>query len=190
MQEKYIPINFKDCFTMDAHELNRIPKTWFGKIYYLMMYSRYSMPVYMRLAQFFYLKRTSSKNLFTRNIFALLHSYFTRKNQINNSFEVSPSCKIERGVVFHHSGVTITSDTVIESGVHIFKNVLFGLKNNKAPYIKTGATIGSHSVILGGVIIGKNSIVAPGSVVVKDVPDSVIVAGVPAKILKKVDELS
>ena len=38
-----------------------------------------------------------------------------------------------------------------------------------------------------GVTIGKNSIVAAGSVVVKDVPDNVIVGGNPAKIIKELD---
>lgn len=48
--------------------------------------------------------------------------------------------------------------------------------------------IGANSVILEGVKIGKNSVVAAGSVVVEDVPEGVVVAGVPAKIIKKVDD--
>ncbi len=46
----------------------------------------------------------------------------------------------------------------------------------------------SGAVILGGVHIGKNSIVAAGSVVTKDVPDNVIVAGVPARVVRPIDE--
>ena len=42
-------------------------------------------------------------------------------------------------------------------------------------------TIGSK--IIGGVTIGSNVIVAPNSVVVKDVPDNAVVSGIPAKIL-------
>ena len=38
--------------------------------------------------------------------------------------------------------------------------------------------------VIGGVHIGNNVIVAPNSVVVKDIPDNVIVSGIPAKILK------
>lgn len=48
--------------------------------------------------------------------------------------------------------------------------------------------IGANSVILEGVKIGKGSVVAAGSVVVKDVPENVVVAGIPAKIIKNVDE--
>lgn len=48
--------------------------------------------------------------------------------------------------------------------------------------------IGANSVILEGVKVGDKSVVAAGSVVVDDVPSGVVVAGSPAKIIKKVDE--
>ena len=44
--------------------------------------------------------------------------------------------------------------------------------------------IGANVVILGGVIIGNNSIIAAGSIVTKDVPSFTIVGGVPAKVIK------
>ncbi|GAA0124659.1 2,3,4,5-tetrahydropyridine-2,6-dicarboxylate N-acetyltransferase [Clostridium sp. CTA-19] len=47
--------------------------------------------------------------------------------------------------------------------------------------------IGANAVILEGVKIGANSVVAAGSVVTEDVPDNVVVAGCPAKIIKSVD---
>ena len=42
--------------------------------------------------------------------------------------------------------------------------------------------------ILAGVTIGENAIIGAGSVVTKDVPPNLIVAGNPAKILKKIEE--
>ena len=92
------------------------------------------------------------------------------------------------GVVFHHTGVCITSDTIIEEGVHLYRNITFGAKNGKAPHIKKYAKIASHSIVLGGVTIGERSIVAPGSVVVKDVPNGKIVGGIPAKVIGDVTE--
>lgn len=47
--------------------------------------------------------------------------------------------------------------------------------------------IGANAVILEGVKIGKGSVVAAGSVVTQDVPEGVVVAGSPAKIIKDVD---
>jgi len=48
--------------------------------------------------------------------------------------------------------------------------------------------IGANAVILEGVKIGSGSVVAAGSVVTKDVPPGVVVAGTPAKIIKEVDD--
>jgi acetyltransferase-like isoleucine patch superfamily enzyme len=65
---------------------------------------------------------------------------------------------------------------IISQGVKQLKNVIIG----------DGTWIGEHAVIL-GVVIGKNCVVAANSVVNKDVPDYCVVAGAPAKIIKKYD---
>lgn len=54
--------------------------------------------------------------------------------------------------------------------------------------IEDDVLIGANAVILEGVRIGKGSVVAAGSVVVEDVPNGVVVAGTPAKIIKSVDD--
>lgn len=54
--------------------------------------------------------------------------------------------------------------------------------------IKKNAYIGAGAIILPGVTVGENSIVAAGSVVTKDVPPKTIVAGVPARVIKTLDE--
>ena len=54
--------------------------------------------------------------------------------------------------------------------------------------IKDGCWICSGAIICGGVTIGENSIVAAGAVVTKDIPPDSIVAGVPARIIRKIDE--
>lgn len=51
--------------------------------------------------------------------------------------------------------------------------------------VKKGASIGANATILGGIIIGENSIVGAGAVVTKDVPANAVVAGNPARIIKK-----
>ncbi len=57
----------------------------------------------------------------------------------------------------------------------------------KPVLIKEGAVINPGSIITSGVTIGKNSIVAVGSIVSKDVPDYTVVAGNPARVVKKIE---
>jgi acetyltransferase-like isoleucine patch superfamily enzyme len=52
--------------------------------------------------------------------------------------------------------------------------------------VKRGASIGTSATILCGVTIGENAVVGAGSVVTHDVPDDTVVAGNPARVLRKV----
>lgn len=103
----------------------------------------------------------------------------------------------------------ISTHTFICEGVHIADNVFIGHNvtfiNDKYPrsvnsdgsmqteadwkveetFVKQGASIGSSATVLCGVTIGENAIVGAGAVVTKDVPDNTVVAGVPAKVVKK-----
>ncbi len=103
----------------------------------------------------------------------------------------------------------ISSHTFICEGVHIEDNVFVGHNvtfiNDKIPksvnedgsmqseedwkvvetYIKKGASIGSSATILCGITVGEKAIVGAGAVVTKDVPANSVVAGVPAKVIRK-----
>ena len=54
-------------------------------------------------------------------------------------------------------------------------------------HVCKGASIGSNATILCGVTIGEGAIIGAGSVVTRDVPPFTIVAGNPARILRKID---
>ena len=58
----------------------------------------------------------------------------------------------------------------------------------KPVVVEDNVMVGANAVILEGVRVGRNSVVAAGAVVIEDVPENTVVAGVPAKVLKKVDE--
>ena len=52
-------------------------------------------------------------------------------------------------------------------------------------YIEKGVWLGSNSTILGPCRIGENSVIAAGSIVTKDIPNNVLVGGIPARIIKQ-----
>ena len=61
-------------------------------------------------------------------------------------------------------------------------------ENDKDVIFEGDNWIGMNTTILKGVTIGRGCIVAAGAVVINDVPENVMVAGCPAKIIKKIDE--
>ena len=63
-----------------------------------------------------------------------------------------------------------------------------GNDNSKLPVIGDNVTVGANAVIIGDITIGNQVVIGAGSVVVKDVPPYSIVAGNPAKIIKRLDE--
>ena len=54
--------------------------------------------------------------------------------------------------------------------------------------VKRGASVGSSVTLLCGITVGEHAIVGSGSVVTKDVPQDTIVAGNPARILRRINE--
>lgn len=103
---------------------------------------------------------------------------------------------IEEGVRIH-TQVFVPEYTVLKKDAWLGPNVVItNAKYPRSPNVKTsliGATvetnakIGANSTLLPGVRIGENSLVGAGSVVVQDVPEGMIVAGNPAKVIRAID---
>lgn len=92
--------------------------------------------------------------------------------------------KLNRKGIHIGSNCLIASGTTILSHEHIFvkKDGSFYMKDT---YIGNNCFIGVNSLICPGVHIGDQCVVGGGSVVTKDVPSNCMVAGVPARIIKK-----
>ena len=100
--------------------------------------------------------------------------------------DIHPAATIAGGVMIDHAtGVVIGETSDIEKGVSIFQGVTLGGKGfesgKRHPNIKQGATVFAASTVLGNITVGRNSIVAAGSLVLHNVDDNKTVAGVPAK---------
>lgn len=141
-------------------------------------------------------------------IFDFVNAYGCR---IGDGSKVGTFVEIQKGVDIGKN-CKISSHSFICEGVKIEDNVFIGHNvtfiNDKFPratnldgsiqtevdwkmettLVRRGASIGSSATILCGITIGENSIIGAGSVVIKDVPDNVIVAGNPARVIKSINQ--
>ena len=119
--------------------------------------------------------------------------------EVQKGAKIGKNCKISSHT-FICEGVTIEDDVFIGHNV-TFINDMYpratveggGLQTEAdwaciPTLIKKGASIGSSTTLLAGITVGEKAIVGAGSVVTKDVPAGTIVAGNPARILRKVGE--
>jgi tetrahydrodipicolinate N-acetyltransferase len=122
---------------------------------------------------------------------------------IREMVEIGDNCVIMMGAVLN-IGAVIGARTMIDMNVVVGGRAIVGKDShigagtvlagvveppNADPVIVgDNVLIGANAVVLEGVKIGNGAVVAAGSVVVKDVEENTVVAGVPAKVIKIVDE--
>lgn len=141
-------------------------------------------------------------------VFDFVNAY---KCSIDDNSKIGAFVEIQKGATIGKN-CKISSHTFICEGVHISDNCFIGhgvmFTNDLFPratnpdgsqqtdadwhlvetYVKKGASIGSNATILCGITIGENALIGAGAVVTKDVPANTIVAGNPAKIIKKIEQ--
>lgn len=121
-------------------------------------------------------------------VFPPFYTDFGKNIEVGNNVFINACCHFQ-----DHGGVTLGN------GCQIGHNVVFATLNHglvpehrhttyPAPIVLgKNVWVGSNSTILQGVTVGDNAVVAAGAVVTKDVPANAIVGGVPAKVIKYID---
>lgn len=122
-------------------------------------------------------------------IFPPLLTNFGRHTWIGEGVTINHACSL-----LDMGGITIEDKVMVGPKVNLVTEghpldpaLRGGHIYGKAIVLKKGCWIGAGATILPGVVVGENSVVAAGAVVNKSVPANVIVAGVPAKVVKKLD---
>ncbi len=120
-----------------------------------------------------------------RRDFAL---YFQSRASQVFQVDINPAVRIGKGIMLDHgTGLVIGETAVVGDNVSLLQNVTLGgtgkAEEDRHPKIGNGVLIGAGAKILGNIKVGDCSRIGAGSVVLKEVPPRVTVAGVPAKII-------
>ena len=115
---------------------------------------------------------------------------FYLQNQVSAIFSVDihPAAQIGCGIMFDHAtGVVIGETAIVEDDVTMLHGVTLGgtgkEQGDRHPKVRQGVLIGASASVIGNIEIGAGAKIGAGSVVMKDVPPHVTVAGVPAEIV-------
>ena len=105
------------------------------------------------------------------------------------SADIAPSCSIGSGLAIAHTvGIVIGHEVIIGRNFHLFHNVTIGstdkqIEGRSMPLIGDNVSAFAGSMIIGPVRIGDNVRIGAGAVVVKDLPNNVVVVGNPARVV-------
>lgn len=92
----------------------------------------------------------------------------------------------KRLIILHSVGITINSALVAGDDVTLESGVVIGAEKGKSPRVGDRVFFGSGAKVVGDISIGNDVLVGANAVVVKSVPASVVVGGVPAKVIREI----
>jgi serine O-acetyltransferase len=125
-----------------------------------------------------------------KSISGLFYRLLLRIYSVKYGFQINPSTKIGKGLYIGHRGtIIVNSLSVIGACRNLSPGVTIGQTNRGskkgAPVLGDRVWVGTNAVIVGGIKIGDNVLIAPNAYVNVDVPSNSIVIGNPAQIIYK-----
>lgn len=109
---------------------------------------------------------------------------FYSDTQSDTDFLIIRTKDIEGGLIIQHGFSTIINAKKIGKNCHIYQQVTIGFNGTESPIIGDNVRICCGAKVIGGIHVGNNVVIGANAVVCKDIPDNVVVAGVPAKIIR------
>ncbi|MEP0356780.1 hypothetical protein [Paraglaciecola sp.] len=172
------PLSIKNLIKTDLYRYSSdCSFSSFAKLFLKNSYFRFQ--VYLRLAKV--------NNRFFASLFKLLKARLGKKVNV----QLSPKVPIGYGLYIPHGNIVVNAKTVIGNNCSLLQFASIGAINNgKAANVGNNVYIGPNSNIVGDIAIGDNSVIGAGAVVVKNVDNNEVVAGIPAKLIKKVIEIN
>ena len=120
-------------------------------------------------------------------MFPPFYTAFGKTTRVGKEVFINFGCTfLDQGGITIEEGVFIGPEAKILSEGHPEQPALRHTLQTEPVVIRRKAWIGAGAIILPGVTVGENAIIAAGAIVTKDVPDNTIAAGVPAKILRNI----
>ena len=127
--------------------------------------------------------------IYKKNMF-FLSRVVSQFSRFLTGIEIHPGAKIGKDFFIDHGiGIVIGETAEIGNNVMLYHNVTLGGtgkdKGKRHPTVEDNVMIGAGTVILGPVVIGKNTKIGAGSVVIQDIPQNVTAVGSPVMVVRK-----
>src|SRR5580704_13654468 len=120
--------------------------------------------------------------------FFLLGRWLSQVARLLTGIEIHPGAKIGRRLFIDHGMAVVIGETaIVGDDVTLYQDVTLGgtgkEHGKRHPTIEDSVVVGGGAKILGNIVVGKNSRIGAGSVVLRNVPENSTVVGVPGHII-------
>lgn len=172
-------ITFKETIRLIKTDLPRYQSSFLKAVFFI---PGFKYTFHQRLCYFF------SQHKIFFPIF-LIHWLYFRHITYLYGVQLSWNTLLGEDFVIAHFGGIVFFPHKVGNHIIIRQNVTVGTSDPdmKGPIIGNNVSFGANSVVIGPIIVGDNVVIGASSVVTKDVPSCSVVAGNPARVIRRLD---